>query len=502
MKRFLRLAIIGIGAVAQILFLYAGVHYFIEKYAWIEVALRVISVIVVTYIVNNSRHISVDMFWILLIVAFPVPGLIIFLFLGAGLISSKTVRRLYKSDKESRNYLVQEDCVMQEMQQKMSDIKGDFHYISKTAGYPFYRNSGYEYYGLGELGFPAMLEALEQASRFIFIEYFIIEDGYMWNQIHGVLKRKADEGVEIRVIYDDAGSIGTLSPAYPSQLEKEGIKCICFNRLNPLLNAVMNHRDHRKMLIIDGKTVFSGGINIADEYINRKSKYGCWKDNCIQVKGEAVWSYTVMFLASWNAIRKTDENFEVFKNQTSFGVYDGYVAPYGDTPFDGENIGQCVYANIINSAKDYIYICTPYLMIDNDLENSLILAAKKGVDVRILTPGIPDKKLVWRITRSYYGNLIDGGVKIYEYSSGFNHAKVFVSDDRVATVGTFNLDYRSLYLHFENGTYLCGSEKVLKIRNDFLSALRESRRMNKEDVKNNPVANIFIGFAKLFVSQM
>lgn len=500
--KIMRYAILAIAVLAEVALLYGIFHYFTSNYAWIESILRLMSIIIVVFIVNNSRHLSSDMFWILLIVTMPVPGTIMYMLIGANLVTSKTVRSLYKTGKIMEEYFDQDMAVLKEMSETMPDLKGDFRYISENCHYPFYRNTGFRYYSLGDLGYPAMLEAIRKAERFIFLEYFIIEEGEMWAGIYTILKEKAAEGIDVRVIYDDAGSLATLSTSYAKKLEADGIKCVCFNRINPIIGAVMNHRDHRKILVVDGKTAFTGGINLADEYINRKKVFGHWKDNCVLVEGDAVWSFTVLFLSTWNALCVTDRDYNDFKQANDCNECDGYIAPYGGSPLDIEKIGQCIYTNIINSSNDYLYISTPYLMIDTDLENSLILAAKKGVDVRILIPGVPDKKLIWMISRSYYRNLIEGGVKIYEYSPGFNHAKTFVSDDRIATVGTFNLDFRSLYLHFENGVYLCNSKKVLDIRDDFLETLKKSKQMNNGDVKMNPLMSVFVGLAKLFVSQM
>lgn len=500
--KVMRILILVVAAIAEILFLYETFHYFTSNYSWIESFLRLMSLIIVVSIVNNSRHLSSDMFWILLIVVMPVPGTIIYMLLGANLVTSRTIRNLYSAENNRKAYLKQDADIVEEMVDKMPDLKGDFHFISDSCNYPFYKIAELEYYPLGDLGYPAMIEALGNAKRFIFLEYFIIEEGELWNGIHEILKAKAAEGIEVRVIYDDAGSLSTLSSSYARRLEEEGIRCICFNRINPIIGAVMNHRDHRKILVIDGNIAFTGGINLADEYINKKKLHGHWKDNCVCVKGDAVWSFTVMFLSTWNALRKSDDDYSIFKQKTNCIECDGYIAPYGGSPLDIEKTGQCIYLNIINKANDYLYISTPYLLIDNDLENALILAARKGVDVRILTPGIPDKKLIWRISRSYYKNLIDGGVKIYEYSPGFNHAKTFVSDDRVATVGTFNLDFRSLYLHFENGIYLCKSQTILDIRDDYLETLNVSNQINLDDIRVNPVMRLIIGLAKMFVSQM
>lgn len=501
--RLLRYVIIAIGAISEIFVIIAIAHFFDTQYIWIGELLRLLGGIICIYIINNTRHLSMNILWILMIILFPVPGTLVYLLLGANLVRSKTVRKLYISENESKQYLTQDETIFDEISAKAPDLRGDFHYIARSAGYPFYRNVGFEYYSLGDFGFPVMLEEMEKAQEFIFLEYFIIEEGQMWESMHQILKRKAGEGLDIRVMYDDAGSMNTLNSNYSLQLEAEGIQCVRFNKINPILGAVMNHRDHRKIMVIDGKVAFSGGINLADEYINKKQVYGHWKDNCIKVEGQAVWSYTLMFLSNWNALRKTDDDYEVFKKDETKEDFDGYIAPYAGNPFNIElNVGQSVYINIINSATDYVYICTPYLIIDNELENALILAAQKGVEVIILTPGIPDKRMVWWITKSFYGNLMDAGIKIYEYAPGFVHAKTFVSDDRVATVGTFNLDYRSLYLHFENGAYLFGASAILEMRDDFLKTLEVSRPIQKKDIKNGILKRMLVGFVKLFVSQM
>lgn len=501
--KYLRYLIIALGAIAEFVIVFYAFRYFSVQYVWIGEILRIVGGVICVYIVNNSRHLSVDIKWIMIIFLFPVPGTLVYLLLGANLVRSSTAKKLYNSDIKSKEYFVQDQDVLAEATEKMPDLKADFRYITDYAKYAIYRNTGFDYYGLGNIGFPVMLEEMEKAEEFIFLEYFIIEEGHMWEEMHEILKRKAEEGLDVRVMYDDAGSMNTLSTRYARKLEKEGIKCVRFNKINPFLAAVMNHRDHRKIMVIDGKVAFSGGINLADEYINEKVVYGHWKDNCIRIKGEAVWSYTVLFLTNWNALRKTDSDYTVFKREPLEGELDGYIAPYGGTPLSKQyNIGQSIYINIINSATDYVYICTPYLLIDTELENALILASQKGVDVRIITPGIPDKKIVWWITRSFYANLIEAGIKIYEYTPGFIHAKTFVSDDRLATVGTFNLDYRSLYLHFENGTYLCDANAVYDIRDDFLETQEVSNRIVKGAIKNNIFKKMFIGFVKLFVSQM
>lgn len=307
-------------------------------------------------------------------------------------------------------------------------------------------------------------------------------------------------------MYDDMGSFTTLPMSYAKKLQKEGIRCIPFNRISPVLGAIMNHRDHRKILVVDGKVAFSGGINLADEYINQKVRFGHWKDNVIRIGGEAVWSYTVMFLTHWKALSKQEEDFEKFRAASSHDLKgawpDGFIIPYADTPLDNAHVGQDVYMNILNGAKKYCYIMTPYLILDNEFVNALVLASCRGVDVRIVTPGIPDKKTVFGVTRSFYETLIQGGVKIYEYTPGFVHAKVFVSDDRTATVGTINLDYRSLYLHFENGTCLIGSTKVLDIRKDVEETIEKSHEVCLKEARFNFFVNTKNSVIRIFAGQL
>lgn len=499
---FSRVTFMILAAILQLLIIISVFHWFGSVAAWIDGVLQFLGVLIVLGIVNNSRHLSSDLLYMLLVILFPVPGTALYLFLGADLVVSRTFRQIQASTKDAGKYYHQDPNVISAMASDVPDIRGQFHYISKEAGFPFYRNTGYSYYGLGETGYPVMLEELKKAEKFIFIEYFIIEEGEMWNGILEILKEKAAAGVDVRVMYDDMGSFMTLSVTYADKLEKMGIKCIRFNKINPILGIIMNHRDHRKIMVIDGKTAFSGGVNLADEYINVKVIHGRWKDNIIRVTGEAVWSFTVMFLTHWNALRHEDDDFEKYRAEPLPGEPDGYIAPYGETPLDNEITAQNIYMGILNQAHDYCYIYTPYLIIDTELINALILAAKHGVDVRIMTPGVPDKKIVWWITQSYYRQLIEGGVAIYEYTPGFVHSKVFVTDDKVAAVGTINLDYRSLYLHFENGTYLCGSKKVAEVRDDYLKTIEQCHRVSLEECRKGPVKEFFIAVLRLFAPLM
>ena len=349
-----------------------------------------------------------------------------------------------------------------------------------------------------------MLEELKKAEKFIFFEYFIVAKGKMWDSILELLKEKASSGVDVRVIYDDLGCISTLSNSYPKELEKLGIKCVVFNKLRAFAGVIMNNRDHRKILIVDGKVAFSGGINIADEYINENSKYGLWKDNGIRISGDAVWNYTVMFLTMWNAFQKEkDQDFTKFKYD--FGKRENskeYVVPYAETPLDDEITGEDIYLNIINQANKYVYIFTPYLIIDTDMINALNLAAKRGVDVRIVIPGIPDKKIVYTLSCSYVTTLVNNGVKIYKYLPGFVHSKVFVADDYMATVGTINLDYRSLYLHFECGCYFENADVIFDIKKDLLETIEKSHEVSKEEAKTGFFKGIWQALLRILAPLM
>ncbi len=472
---------------------------------WVYIVLSVIGVFIVLYLNMTSRHISFDMIWIIVIMVFPPAGALIYLLIGTNLFSTRRTRRLVEGEKEARSHLKQDSAVTDELYRKDPAMRGQFRYITEVSGFPFYRNTDYVYYPTGEAGFPDMLEEIKKAERFIFIEYFIIESGVMWDSILEVLEEKAAAGVDVRVLYDDVGSLRTLPLYYVKKLAEKGIKAHGFNRIGPFFAKIMDHRDHRKILVVDGRVAFSGGINLADEYINAKVRFGYWKDNVIRVGGEAVRSFTALFLSHWNAIDKDSEGYYEFLTPASGDMtaepreadVDGYVAVYGETPLDDEITSQNIYMNILNQANDFCYIITPYLIIDSELQNALCLAAKRGVDVRLITPGIPDKKRVWRITRSYYNVLIASGVKIYEYQPGFIHSKVFVADDKLATVGTINLDYRSLYHHFEIGTYLYGSTQVAAVKKDFLETQEDSRLIKYGEIRLNVFSRLWLSILRV-----
>ena len=472
-------------------------NYLTSKFVFIEVFLHILAVIVVLNIIRTSKHLSSDITWIFLIILFPVPATFVFLLTYFNLFINRTFKSIVKEEKKAVTFLNQDDEVLEDLKKEFPTYYQDFMFL-KNRNFPIYYNNNFDYYSPGEKGFPVLLSELKKAKKYIFMEYFIIEEGIMFNSILDILKEKVKEGVECRVMYDDMGSLHTLPKSYANILESYGIKAVTFNKVTPILSTIMNNRDHRKILIIDGKVAFSGGVNLADEYINKKVVHGKWLDNIIRIKGKAVDSMLVTFLTNWNALRHEDEDYRNFMVEHREKVKDGFIVPYSETPLDFELTAQSVYMDILNRAQDYVYIMTPYLIIDEEMINCLIHTAKKGVDVKIIVPGVADKKIIHDIGESYYDQLIKGGVKIYEYRPGFVHAKVFVSDDISSVVGTINLDYRSLYLHFENAVLLYKSKKIMDIKKDFLNALEDSVEI--KHARFSLVKNFLMSVLRIFAS--
>ena len=492
-KRILRILIVLLCLVVQLSVMYLLYLATINKVHFVKVIYSFFCLYVILKIIKDSKSYSYILPWILIFMVVPIPGSIIYLTIKLNLKLNKFLNSVKKEEKESKKYLVQDE------KNNNFDDNSLMRYISSYAKFPVTTNNDVKYFPLGDYALDTMIEELNKAEKFIFFEYFIVNHGKMWDSILEVLEKKVKEGVEVRVMFDDLGCLTTLDKNYYKVLREKGIKCEPFNRLKVFGGVIMNNRDHRKILVIDGKVAFSGGINIADEYINIGSKFGHWKDNCIRVEGDAVWNYTVMFLTLWNAITHEDDDYTkykyVYKNRK---VNNGYVAPYGENPLETDMPGENIYLNIINQAHKYVYIFTPYLILDTDLVNALILAAKRGVDVRIVIPGIPDKKMVYTISESYIEPLTEGGVKVYKYTPGFIHAKVFVSDDIRATVGTLNMDYRSLYLHFECGCYFENNSVIKDIKKDALDTFEKSHLVTKEEAKTNPLKSFGQSVLRLF----
>ncbi len=429
--------------------------------------------------------------WLLILITVPLFGAVLYVLFYSRPMRKKEARLMmdiyneidaFKGEKE------QFDEVFEELKKENPLVAGKaLSILNDDAFSRIYRNSRCKYFPSGEEYYSALLERLESARSFIFLEYFIISEGKLWDSIHAVLKRKARDGVEIRLMYDDIGCMKTLPRGYEQRLSKEGIRAICFNKVSPSLSTVHNNRNHRKICIIDGKYAFTGGVNIADEYINEKERFGHWKDGGVMIEGEAVEGFLIQFMCDWSLVRRAKENFDKYLSTAKKceKCDTGYYIPFasGPKPTYERQVGKRVFLNIINQAERYVYITTPYLVIDYDLTESLRGAALRGVDVRIITPSVPDKKIVKIMTKSSYPYLMECGVKIYEYSPGFIHEKLLVCDDEIAVTGTINFDYRSLVHHFENALWLYASPQIPRMRDEFLKTVSMSDERDDKEAR-------------------
>ncbi len=464
-----RLVFAGIAIILEVAWAVLLITRLNEYSTWIASGTRIIGVILVLSIIGMRRNASMKLLWIILILSAPIFGITLYFLLGLNGTTQRMRQRMEEVDAELTRFLPDNPELIDEVAETEPFVASMMRYISGYMHYPLYRNTDVRFYPSAKEGVIAQMRAMRQAKDFIFMEYHAIDDKRVYRAMERILLEKVAEGVEVRVLYDDIGSIGFISTDFIRRSEAQGIKCRDFNPVKPFVNLFLDNRDHRKIMVIDGKVGFTGGYNIADAYFNSTHPHGHWKDSGIRVVGDAVRSLTMMFLEMWNATQDTmDEDLERFFPKVRYSsVEDCHVQPYADTPIDGEQVGENVYLNIINSATRYLYIMTPYLIITDEMSTALSLAAKRGVDVRIITPGIPDKKIVYSVTRSYYNGLVCNGVRIFEYAPGFCHSKEFVVDDKVATCGTINLDYRSLYRHFENGCLLYDCQAVHDIKADF-----------------------------------
>ncbi|MCF0134783.1 MAG: cardiolipin synthase [Blautia sp.] len=476
--------------------------------SYISIGLDLLTVAVVFWIVNRRINPSYKLAWTILILMVPIFGLVIYLIFGRSRIASDMQNQIVRTDRDSSEFAREDAVLRHRLEIENPSVAKQSEYIYRYSGYPLKANTSLQYFQVGDDMFPVLIRELREARHFVFIEYFIINNGVMWNTILDILKEKAKQGVDIRILYDDFGCLTTLPDKYYLQLQEFGIKCEVFNRFRPFLNIIQNNRNHRKLCIIDGHTGFTGGINLADEYINKKKRFGHWKDTAVMLKGEAVWNMTLMFLRMWNVIVK-DQEFHDYEHYMPHVYHEepfegeGYVQPFCDSPLDQEEVGENTYMNIINRATRYVYICTPYLIIDNEMMTALCLAAKSGIDVRIMTPGIPDKKTVFLLTQSYYRQLLEAGVKIYEYQPGFLHAKTFVCDDELAVVGTINLDYRSLYLHFEDGVWIYKNHVIQEIYDDFVNTIKHCKPVSLEFCRErNVLVRIMQNILRLFAPML
>lgn len=478
-----RLIIVFLLIFLQLLFL-LYVLFNLKDSLFINICLNVFSYVILIYVINRQDNPSYKIAWCVLILLFPLFGGILYLLFGGRKISKNLKMANLSYDAVSKNLDYSKDK-LQELYSLDKAAYKIFNYGNNCDGFAVCEDTQVTFFKNGKEKFESLLVELEKAKHFIFLEYFIIEEGKMWNAILEILERKVKEHVDVRIIYDDFGCATNLPSDYDKILLKKGIKAYKFNRLRPALVIQMNNRDHRKIVVIDNNVGYCGGVNLADEYINEKVRFGVWKDNAIMLKGKAVETLTLMFLQMYNFLAGISEyDFSKYLIPCEKVTSDGFVQAYCDSPTDSDDVGLNMHLNLINNAKKYIYIYTPYLIITSELSKALCLASQNGVDVRICVPHIPDKSYVFAITRSNYKALIEKGVRIYEFTPGFVHAKSFVSDDEYAICGTVNTDYRSYYLHFECGVLMYKSKAIVEMKKDFLETLKVSEEVSIDDCNN------------------
>lgn len=461
----------------QLIFLFIIIFRFKEFSIYVESFFVALSIIMVIWILNQKTISAYKIAWMIPILAFPVFGGIIYLLLGGSRTGKREQKRLQEIADNMNQSLKHNDLHADESvaQLRIESLAAGNQsaYLESYTHLPPFRHTDTTYYPTGETYFEAMIQDLEKATDFIFMEYFIIDRGILWNRLLHILKMKANEGVDVRLIYDDIGTITRLPVDYRSYLEGFGIHCAVFAPFHPILTTRFNNRDHRKITVIDGRIAYTGGANLADEYINEVERFGHWKDNGIRLNGPAVTSFTLLFLSMWDYLTHEDTNTSDFTLQDFPENHQvGVVQPFGDSPLDGEAISESVYRNLIGQAKESVYILTPYLVISDELESTISLAAKRGVSVHIVTPRIPDKWYVQAVGRASYEGFVQAGVRVYEYTPGFIHSKAILVDDTFAVVGTINLDYRSMYLHFECGVWLYNTPSLQDIKNDMCDTIQ------------------------------
>ena len=463
-------------------------------------------IFMITVIVNSDHDASSKITWLTIMAILPIFGALLYIYTTVDIGHRVLKKRVTHILKNTENKITQDKSVIDKAEEICPDVADLNYYLNKSGRFPLYENTDVTYFPIGEKMFQSMLVELEKAKDFIFMEYFIVDDGYMWDNILEVLIKKANEGVDVRVMYDGTCEFALLPRTYPSSLEELGIHCKVFSPVSPFISTHYNYRDHRKIMVIDGKTAYNGGINMADEYINYTHKYGHFKDVGVMLKGDAVDSFTLMFLQMWSVNERHcdfSKYLNVGDNPTEGGyLSNGFVMPFGDCPLDEYDVGKSVYMDILNRAKDYVYIMTPYMIMDGELENSLTFSAQRGVDVRIILPHISDSFVAQALAKTHYKKLLDAGVKVYEYTPGFVHAKVFVSDDVKSVVGSINMDYRSLYHHFECATYMYGTKCIDDIKSDYKDTLAKCQQVTYESIKSDKWYIKLIGKVLKFVAPL
>ena len=493
---FSRLGLIVLLLAIQVLLLFSIFQWFKEFLPHILGGTALFTAVMVLYLLNSRRlDPTSKITWLIVIMLLPVFGALLFWYTQSDIGHRAVKTRLSQLTEQTKEIIPQSERTADCLAKENPGAAALARYIRRSGCYPVFERTAVTYFPIGEEKWYEMLRQLEQAEHFIFLEYFIVDEGLMWGKILEILARKAAEGVDVRVMYDGTCEFSTLPHDYPKQLKALGIKCKMFAPVTPFVSTHYNYRDHRKILVIDGHTAFNGGVNLADEYINHIEKFGHWKDTAIMLKGEAVRSFTLMFLQMWG-IDEKEQELDKFLSFPSILPENcsGYVLPYGDCPLDNDRVGERVYMDILNRAQRYVHIMSPYLILDGEMEAALKFAAERDVDVTLILPGIPDKSAPYSLAKTHYSSLLESGVKIYEYTPGFVHAKVFVCDTQEAVVGTINLDYRSLYHHFKCATYLYNTNCIPEIEKDFQTTLGKCRRVTAETVREEKWTLRVMGF--------
>ncbi len=475
----------AISVLAQVVFLIVLGFYLSEHSLLVYTISEVAAIITVVWIINRRGNPSYKIPWLVFILVFPIFGIMMFMLSGGGRVIPVLKRRMQYCEDKYIKILPNNDDIQSKLRYADYLHSRQADYLVRESGYPLYKNTSVEFLAPGEEFLPRFLDELQKAQKYIYIEFFIVAEGIMWDSICNVLERKVKDGVEVKLLFDDFGSIKRQRKDFISGLRKKGIEVAVFNKIRPSVDLFMNNRNHRKIVVIDGKIAVTGGVNLADEYINQLERFGYWMDCAVILKGDAVKSFLAMFCSTWEFTTGKAIDMDAHISQ-EIATADGFVLPYGDGPLDDKNPAEGIYMQILSTAQKYVYITSPYLIIDNAMINALKMAAKSGIDVRIITPAVPDKWYVHPVTQYNYLELLEAGVRIYEYIPGFIHSKIFVSDDSVATVGTVNMDYRSFNLHFECGVWMAANDTVQNIKTHYNALLSVSKEITLESWYNTP----------------
>ena len=460
-------------------------------YVYARLIFDVIKIVAILYLLYHHDSAAYKISWILFILFFPVVGLVAYILWGNSKLKKKRALEIKKVRTDTEDLLKNSEDLAIKIKSEDAYKYNMVNYATKISGYPLYENEGVEYFEIGEKFFDSLKKDLQKAEKYILLEFFIISKGRLWNEIFEILKVKSKNGVKVEIIVDSLGSLFKLPKNFTKDLENENIEVNYFNPFTLILNGYINYRDHRKIVVIDGKIAYTGGVNLADEYANIIERYGHWKDGGVKIIGSATWSYALMYLRNKEQITKRQVDYMWYKPLTSKSKKEGYVLPFADGPDNRKNPIENMYIQMVNYAKSYVYITTPYLILSENLLTALLNSARSGVSVKIVTPHIPDKKMVQIATRSYYEVLLEAGVEIFEYKPGFIHSKTMVSDDDTAIIGTANLDFRSLHLNFECVNFMYKTGEEISVKEDFERMTKKCIKIDLTSWKNRPTIQKF-----------